>query len=109
MQRAAELGFDINGALNGWCLPAEVTEAQKTGKPLHRGRHVSGSGNYFACVTSLLRGLERDYSTDPDDCTLCSKAAKVMSKIRDALANHQIWLQHNDPNKGTTWNCPAYP
>ena len=28
---------------------------------------------------------------------------------RSALASHQIWLQHNDPNKGSTWTCPTYP
>ncbi|HUY89892.1 MAG TPA: polymorphic toxin-type HINT domain-containing protein [Pirellulales bacterium] len=35
LQRAAQLGFDINGALNGWCLPSDVSEARRTGKPLH--------------------------------------------------------------------------
>jgi hypothetical protein len=112
LQRAAQLGFDINGMKNGWCLPSLVPEAKATGLPLHCGRHVSGAGcdpNYFTCVKSLLVGLDADYSSGRvTDCDLCAKVASVAGKIRSALAAHQIWLQKADPNKGTTWQCPTY-
>ncbi|HVS39612.1 MAG TPA: AHH domain-containing protein [Gemmataceae bacterium] len=112
LKRAAQLGFDINGMINGWCLPSLEPEAKATGLPLHSGRHMSGTGgdpNYFVCVQSLLAGLDRDYNRGAvTDCNLCAAVASVAAKIRDALAAHRIWLQNADPNKGATWQCPTY-
>ncbi|MGE3804498.1 MAG: AHH domain-containing protein [Gemmataceae bacterium] len=86
LKRASQLGFDVNGALNGWCLPSEIAEAKKTKLPLHRGRHLSSpppDPNYFTCVQSLLTGLDRDYASgNINDCDLCAKVASVVKKIR---------------------------
>lgn len=110
LKQAAKLGFDINGALNGWCLPTCCKEAKTTKKPLHRGRHVSGAGdepNYFVCVQSLLKSLDdARIRGEVTDCNLCSSVAKVIGKICTALKSHKIWLQKADPNKGAAWECP---
>jgi len=103
LQKAEKLGFNLNGSLNGWCLPRDPEDAEP-GLPIHTGKHL---GDYFRCVRSILEKIERDYNTgDFDDCQLCGAITDAIQKIRTALENGDIWLQKKEPNQGETWNCP---
>jgi hypothetical protein len=109
VKRAAELGFDINGKINGWCLPTDPKSAAVTGKkklPVHCGWDGCHS-EYNECARTLLDKLEADRQSGiVNDCNLCSAVARVIDTLRTALAAHKIWLNKNDPNKGT-WRCPS--
>jgi hypothetical protein len=109
LNRAAELGFNINGAINGWCLPTNASDPRVTGQeklPVHCNWDACHS-QYNRCAESLLRTLDRDYETGVvNDCNLCDAVSRVIRALRTALANHTIWLNNNDPNR-RSWQCPS--
>jgi hypothetical protein len=119
MERACELGYDINRGNNGIALPSYANntfpnlpdgqaESTSTGLPLHRGPHRAA--NYNDCVRQHLAKLEADYRAGRvTDCNLCAKIKEIEDEVRRALLAHEIWLNRNDPHiqAGQSPSCTA--
>ncbi len=96
MERAAELGYDINRGSNGIALPRTVELAQESGLPLHNGGHL---GSYFDYVEGQLDALQNRYlSGAVTDSTLVSEIGKIENRVRADLLKHRVKLQTTDPH-----------
>ena len=96
MERAAELGYDINRGSNGIALPRTVELAQESGLPLHSGRHT---GAYFDYVRGQLDRLQSRYDAGSvTDATLLREVGRIENRIRRDLLSHKVKLQYDDPH-----------
>jgi len=105
MQRAAQLGYNINRGSNGMALPSTLAESQASGLPLHTGRHLSARhpGSSDAFVQQRLSALDvRVRAGTIDDATLLAEIGRIEAATREALRANQIRLQANDPH----WRPP---
>lgn len=94
MQRAAELGYDIDRASNGMALPSTVSESQRTGLALHTGAHLK---TYFAFIDDELTKIERKMSRLSDRQLLVA-VERLEDRLRAGLsAGGDLRLQNEDP------------
>jgi hypothetical protein len=101
MQRAAQLGYNINRGSNGIALPTTLAESQASGLPLHSGRHLSArhAGSADAFVQQRLDALDaRVRAGTITDQELLAEISRVEDATRQALRTHQARLQTNDPH-----------
>ena len=104
---AESLGYDINGANNGIHLPTNDAEAISEDLAKHFGGPIP---EYAFCVETHIKKLQDDYN-NPDsgltDCDICPRLKVIEDTIRQALRDHEIWIQKSDPHvAGATWKCP---
>jgi len=101
MKAAAECGYNVNNENNGIALPTTEAESERTGLPLHDGRHL---GEYTDMVAEQLQNLDDEYLTSiqEGECWspdyLISQVHEVESSIRSDLLEHNVRLQTADPN-----------
>jgi hypothetical protein len=101
MQRAADLGYNINHGPNGMALPATLAESQKSGLPYHGGRHLSArhAGAADAFVKQKLDALDiRVQAGQISDLDLLREVSKIEDATREALSSNKLRLQSNDPH-----------
>ncbi|QMV14626.1 Cell wall-associated polypeptide CWBP200 [Vibrio spartinae] len=101
MNRAAELGYNINRGSNGIALPTDIGTSLETGLPLHTGRHLSArhEGSADALVHREMNALQRKYDRGMiDDSNLISEIGNIEDRIRLALKTNQVRLQAADPH-----------
>ncbi|MDT7780152.1 MAG: hypothetical protein QOC99_2664 [Acidobacteriota bacterium] len=96
MERAAELGYDINRGSNGIALPRFLELAEESGLPLHSGRHIPA---YFRYVENQLSRLQARFEAGSvTDANLLREVGKIENKVRADLLNHRVKLQYGDPH-----------
>ncbi len=101
MNRAAELGYNINRGSNGIALPTDIGTSLETDLPLHKGRHLSArhEGSADALVHREMNALQRKYDRGMiDDSNLIGEIGNIENRIRLALTTHQVRLQSTDPH-----------
>ncbi len=102
LQKAAEAGYNINHGHNGIALPTTAEEAERTGLPLHSGRHLT---EYTTHVSEWLEILDEEYiraekSGKPwSQEQLFDRINMIEDAIRKEITLHKIALQNDDPNK----------
>jgi hypothetical protein len=102
LQEAVKAGYNINNKHNGIALPSELEEAEKTGLPLHSGRHL---GEYTNHVSKWLEILDEEYIRSQEvgkpwsEEQLLERVSLVEDAIRDEILLHKVGLQTKDPHK----------
>jgi hypothetical protein len=101
MERAAQLGYNINRGSNGMALPSTLAEAQASGLPYHGGRHLSArhTGSADAFVKQQLDALDaRVRAGTISDPEILSEISRIENATREGLRTNKLRLQSNDPN-----------
>ncbi len=98
MERAAELGYDINRCSNGLNLPNTAEAAKKYNLPYHpkRGRH--STRNYTGPVNERLRQLQELYDNGViTDANLLDEIAAIEGSIAQDLLSGKLRLNSRYP------------
>jgi hypothetical protein len=106
LQRAADLGYDINRANNGMWLPNTVAGSLDSQLPLHlkRGTHIP---SYFEKVDELVGSFQRAYPEFLDENfqptpekleLLQTTIAEIEDILRNQLSQRMLFLQRKDPH-----------
>jgi len=101
MERAAELGYNINRGSNGIALPTTLAEARRTGLPLHNGKHLGKDAveSADALLYDELSSLQKKFdSGNLTDAQLLEEVGKVEGTMRKALTSNKVRLQNADPH-----------
>ena len=92
MDKAAELGYDINRATNGIALPTTIAESLEKGMPVHIGKHLAP---YFDIVTDELTPLQNRFANgNLSDEALLGEIANIEARLRSLLETGAVRL-HN--------------
>jgi len=94
---AAQNGYDINAAENGWMLPTKSDLAEELDLPLHRGKHL---GEYFRAARDELDQLQEAYN-NPEiglkAADLPRELNKISNVLKGKLEDLDLFLQKTDP------------
>lgn len=90
MERAAELGYNVNRKNNLISLPTTIEEALRTKLPLHSGKHHN---SYFGAVADQLQNLQKKYDAGKvSDSNLLNKIGEIENNIRERLLSGTLKL-----------------
>ena len=101
MDRAAELGYNINRGSNGIALPTTLELSKESGLPLHTGRHLSSRhpGAADKLVHEKLQEIQTKYDSGKlSDQELLDSVSEAESSVRKSLTSNEVRLQATDPH-----------